>query len=729
MSGNGSGQQDVDIDLGGLFRAVWDRRVKVLLATACVAALAFGAAKMIAPDFQSETRVLIESREPEFTTSDQNAQTSSDRVFDESGISSQVQVLRSADLIKQVARNMKLYELKEFDPSADPSAVSDLMVMLGLRKNPLEMPPEERVLKEFTSKLQVYQVEKSRVIAIAFTSKDRQLAAAIPNEMAKVFLSVQSGAKLDTNSEATRWLEPEIANLREKVRDAEAKVAAYRSSSDLLPTGETTNFATRQLTDISTELTRVRGERANAEARAEGVRAALASGRDADTIADVIGSQTIQRLKETEANLQGQVADLSTTLLDGHPRLKALKSQLEGIRAQIRSETRKILSSLENEAQVGALREQQLTQQLNALKAKSAQAGEEEVELRALEREATAQRQLLETYLARYREATSRTVENATPADARVISNAVVPTGASFPKVMPITIVAALATFLLSCIIIMLGELFSGRALRPVSAGTERRPAPSRPAIAAVAVADAGDDKPVISPALNDAIDLPPLAPLDGDEAEAVANASDGETAEPDFSIEAVADHLRVNEVRIAISVSPGGDEGSTATVMLARLIAEEDRKVVLIDLTGSACPTRLMARSAQLPGITNLLAGEVPFTETIHADRFSDAHIIPQGDADPRTAMRGIERLQMIIDALTNAYDLVLVECGPADEGAVDKIARRGGAEIILSAPSVSDERIVEVLTGFGEAGYRDIVLMTGRGETGPDHTDRDAA
>ena len=729
MSGNGSGQQDVDIDLGGLFRAVWDRRVKVLLATACVAALAFGAAKMIAPDYQSETRVLIESREPEFSSSNQNAQTASDRVFDESGILSQVQVLRSADLIKQVARNMKLYELKEFDPSADPSAISDLMVMLGLRKNPLEMPPEERVLKEFTSKLQVYQVEKSRVIAIAFTSKDRQLAAAIPNEMAKVFLSVQSGAKLDTNSEATRWLEPEIANLREKVRDAEAKVAAYRSSSDLLPTGETTNFATRQLTDISTELTRVRGERANAEARAEGVRAALARGHDADTIADVVGSPMIQRLKETEANLQSQVADLSTTLLDGHPRLKALKSQVEGIRAQIRSETRKILSSLENEAQVGALREQQLTQQLNALKAKSAQAGEEEVGLRALEREATAQRQLLETYLARYREATSRTVEYATPADARVISSAVVPTGASFPKVMPITVVAALATFLLSSIIIMLGELFSGRALRPVSAGTERRPAPSRPAIAAVAAADTGDDKPVISPALNDAIDLPPLAPLAADEAEAVVNASDGETAEPDFSIEAVADHLRENEVRIAISVSPGGDEGSTATVMLARLIAEEDRKVVLIDLTGSACPTRLMARSAQLPGITNLLAGEVPFTETIHADRFSDAHIIPQGDADPRTAMRGIERLQMIIDALTNAYDLVLVECGPADEGAVDKIARRGDAEIILSAPSVSDERIVEVLTGFGEAGYRDIVLMTGRGETGPDYTDRDAA
>ena len=135
---------------------------------------------------------------------------------------------------------------------------------------------------------------------------------------------------------------------------------------------------------------------------------------------------------------------------------------------------------------------------------------------------------------------------------------------------------------------------------------------------------------------------------------------------EDDFSIASVADHLSADDVRVAISVSPAGDEGSVNAVALARLVAEEGRKIVLIDLTGSACPTRLMTETADLAGITNLLAGEVPFTETIHADRLSDAHIIPQGDADPVLAMRGIERLQMIIDALANAYDTVLIECGP---------------------------------------------------------------
>jgi exopolysaccharide transport family protein len=710
MSGIG-GQQDVDIDLGGLFRAIWQRRVPVLLATVGAAAIAFAAAKMIAPDYESETRVLIESREPEFSGPNQVSQTGSDRMFDESGILSQVQVLRSADLIKQVARNMRLHELEEFDPSAHPSAVSDLLVMLGLKKNPLELPPEERILKEFNAKLQVYQVEKSRVIAIAFTSKDPTLAAEIPNEMANVYLSLQSGAKLDSNSEASRWLEPEIANLREKVRDAEAKVAAYRAESGLLPTGDTQNFATRQLSDISTELARMRAERANAAARAEGVRAALAAGRSADTLADIVGSPMIQRLKESRANVQAQIADLSTTLLDGHPRLKGLKSQLEGVEGQIRAETRKILASLENEAKVGQLREQQLVQQLNTLKAQSAQAGEEEVGLRALEREAAAQRQLLETYLARYREATSRTVANATPADARVISRAVVPTSQSFPKVLPITIVAGFASLLLSCVVIMLGELFSGRALRPV-------PVPEELAVARPAHALSNT---------SDAVPAPALSP--GGPAEQQPEHEETTEVEHDFSIESVADHLRAHDVRVAVSVSPGGDEGSTATVMLARLLAADEQKVVLIDLSGSGCPSRLMAQSASLAGITNLLSGEVAFSESIHADKFSEAHVIPRGDADAHAAMRGIDRLQMIIDALTNAYDLVLIECGAADAGAVAKVARRAGTEIILSAPSVSDERVVEVLTSFGEAGYRHVVLMKGEGRSGPELPDSRAA
>jgi len=739
MSGVHESQQDVDIDLGGLFGAIWRNRMRVLLATVACAGIAFAGASLITPKYKSEARLLIETREPAFTTGQDRAQGGEQPAFDEAGIASQVQLLQSADLIKQVARNMKLYELEEFDTTAKPSAVSDVLVLLGLRKNPLDLPPEERVLKEFTEKLTVYQVERSRVIAIEFASKDPRLAAEIPNEMAKVYLSLQSGAKLDTNSEATRWLEPEIANLREKVREAEQKVAEYRSQSDLLPTGDNSTFAVRQLNDISTELARVRGERANAEARAESVRAVLKSGGSPDTLSDVVGSQMIQRLKESEAQIQGQISDLSTSLLEGHPRLKGLRSQLSGIRTQIKAETQKILSSLENEAKTAELRETQLTQQLNKLKADTARAGEDEVGLKALEREAAAQRQLLETYLARYREATSRTSNNATPADARIISAAVEPTEVSFPKVVPITVVGGVAGFALSSIIILLAELFSGRALKPTAAAaTPRRreeeevvvetPEPAETVEEPVVHADREAFREPVVPARSLLSDM---EPEDEDEEEPeVAEIAAVETEDDeDYSIAAVADYLVENEIPVAISVSPSGDRGSAATVMLARRIAQENRKTLIIDLTGSACPTRLMAQSQFLPGITDLLVGDAAFGDIIHGDRLSDAHIIPRGNANIRRAMRGIDRLAMVVDSLSDAYDTVIVECGAAEVEGVRRLTRDQQMDIILSLPGADEDEVVDLLTAFGDAGYSEIVLMTGEAKEPPGHPGRRAA
>ena len=749
MSGLNKSQQDVDIDLGGLFGAIWRNRMRVLLATAACAGVAFVGANLIAPQYKGEARLLIETREPVFTTGqDRAAAGETQLAFDELGIASQVQLLQSADLIKQVARNMKLYELEEFDTTTRPSAISDLLVLLGVRKNPLDLPPEERVLKEFAGKLTVYQAERSRVIGIEFSSKDPVLAAAIPNEMAKVYLSLQSGARLDSNSEATRWLEPEIANLREKVREAEQKVAEYRSQSDLLPTGENATFAVQQLNDISAEVARVRGERANAEARAESVRAVLRDGGAPDTLTDVVGSQMIQRLKESEAQIQGQISDLSTSMLEGHPRLKGLRSQLAGIRGQIKAETQKILSSLENEAKTAAQREMQLARQLNTLKANAARAGEDEVGLKALEREAAAQRQLLETYLARYREATSRTASSSTPADARVISAAVQPTEAAFPKVIPITVVGGVAGFALSAIAILLAELFSGRALKPV--GDAAAVAPSRreeeedeeeeelePVVAMPEPVVRSEPQVRVARAPVQEAEVPArsllsdIEPEDEDEEDMALEAMEPETEEDDgdYSVAAVARHLVENDIPVAVSVSPSGDRGSTATVVLARRIAEGGRRTLLIDLTGSACPTRLMAQSVELPGITDLLVGDAAFSDIIHGDRLSTAHIVPRGTANIKRAMRGIDRLAMVIDSLSDAYDTVIVECGPAEVEGVRRLTRGQETDIVLSLPGADEDEIVDLIGAFGEAGYNEIVLMTGEEHEPPRHPGRRAA
>jgi Mrp family chromosome partitioning ATPase len=147
---------------------------------------------------------------------------------------------------------------------------------------------------------------------------------------------------------------------------------------------------------------------------------------------------------------------------------------------------------------------------------------------------------------------------------------------------------------------------------------------------------------------------------------------------------------------------------------MLAREMAEGGQTVVLVDMTGSACPTRLMADNMRLPGITDLLCGTTPFAETIHPDRLSEAHIIPQGVADPEQAMRGADRLTMIVDALSGAYGLVIIECGQADVRGLSRLARGDGeTEIILSLPHASDEEIEQLVAEYAAEGYLNPLVM----------------
>ena len=148
--------------------------------------------------------------------------------------------------------------------------------------------------------------------------------------------------------------------------------------------------------------------------------------------------------------MRAQLAEQSSTLLDGHPRIKELKAQLGDLDRQIRDEASKISRSLDNDARIAGGRVESLSASLEQLKKQATSTNGQDVQLRALEREAKAQRDLLESYLAKYREATTRENIDAAPADGRIISRAIVSNTPAYPKKLPIVLIATLATLLLS---------------------------------------------------------------------------------------------------------------------------------------------------------------------------------------------------------------------------------------------------------------------------------------
>jgi polysaccharide biosynthesis transport protein len=462
-----------ELDLGAVGRALLRKKMWVIGPTVLVAALAFAAVNVMTPRYKSEARILIEGRENVFLRPEAEKLAERERAVDPEAVTSQVQLVLSRDLARKVIKDLKLTERSEFDPVLNGgSLLRQVLGLAGLARDPLKMSPEERVLEAYYDRLTAFAVDKSRVVAVEFSSADPELAATAANSIAEAYLELQQSAKQDQTRLASQWLGTEIEALRKRVSEAEAKVESFRAKSNLFVGTNNTTLSNQQMGELSSQLALARAQKAEAEAKAKLIRNLIKSGQPIE-FSDIINSELIRRLAEQGATLRAQLAEQSSTLLGNHPRIKELKAQIADLDGQIRREAEKLVRAFENDARIAGARLETLTASLDQLKAQAAASGGQDVELRALEREAKAQRDLLESYLAKYREANARDSMSSAPAEARIISRAILSNTPSFPKKVPIVLIATLATLILSAAAITTGELLAGNVYRAAAVEEE----------------------------------------------------------------------------------------------------------------------------------------------------------------------------------------------------------------------------------------------------------------
>ena len=289
--------------------------------------------------------------------------------------------------------------MPEFDPVLDGiSPVKAVLGMIGMIKNPPRMTPEERVLESYYDRLTVYsggEIARHRHrLPVGGSGACRRVA----NAIADAYLERQQAAKQDQARSAGEWLAGEIEGMRKKVADAEAKVEAFRAKSNLLVGPNNTTLSAQQLGDVNAQLAAARAQKADAEAKAKLIREMLRSGGPIES-SDILNSELIRRLSEQRVTLRAQLAEQSSSLLDRHPRIKELKAQIADLDKQIRGEAETLARSFENNSKLASARIDSLISSLDQLKSLAAGTNEQDVKLRALERDAKSQRDLLESYL------------------------------------------------------------------------------------------------------------------------------------------------------------------------------------------------------------------------------------------------------------------------------------------------------------------------------------------
>jgi uncharacterized protein involved in exopolysaccharide biosynthesis len=679
-----------DLDLQALGQALMRKRSWIIVPTVLAAVLSIAAVNMITPRYKSEARILVDGRENVFLRP--NGERNEERTaLDAEAVTSQVQLLLSRDLAREIIKKNKLAERAEFDPVLQGfSPLKSLLALFGIGRDPFSLTPEERVLEAFYDRYTAYAVDKSRVIVIEFQSRDPELAASVANSIAEGYLVLQQGARQQQAKSAGQWLSGEIEDLRKKVGEAESRVEDFRSKSSLFMGTNNTSLSNQQMGEINTQLNNARALKSDTESKARLIKEMLQSGKPIEA-SEVLNSELIRRLSEQRVTLRAQLAEQSSTLLDGHPRIKELKAQLADLDRQLREEAGKVSRSLENDARIAGGRVEGLIASLDQLKKQASSYNGQDVQLRALEREAKAQRDLLESYLAKYREANTRENIEAAPADGRIISRATVSNTPAYPKKLPIVLIATLATLLLTSGVIATGELLRMTAPR-VSAALTSSSVPVR-------------------------TQSPPTAPYfeANEDPESVPGAPHAAMAAGIGEIEQLADELgRAGGAarKVTILGTASSDSITLTALTLARLMVRQ-AKVVVVDLAASSLTMTAVSVDPVAPGLAELMRGEASFAQIMTKDRLSRVHLVSAGRPGfDRTQLQS-PRLTLAIDALLRVYDHVLLDAGAASDLPAELLTAHARAVVVPDPSMDSDARSI-TCDQLRAVGFSEVTMLS---------------
>jgi len=396
-----------DLDLGALGSAIYRKRYWILISTALGFLAASLFVTMVKPRYTAQAQVLLENQEnfltgPQLT--EQQIQQNTEAT-DEALVGSQVQLITSPDLGRKAIDDLGLVGNPEFDPYAHGlSVVSRLFVMFGLMRDPMRVPAEDRVLNTFEQRLTVFSPTKTRVITIQFWSKDPQLAAHAANEIASLYLQMQSNAKRELAKKAATSLSAQIDELKDKAVRAADEVERYRASTGLLAGNNNMTITSQQLAELNSELSRARTQQADSQARASLIRDMLRQGRISE-VPDVANNDLIRRIAEQLVTARAQLALESGALLPGHPRIKELHAEITNLETQLRAAAETIARALENDSKIAASRVANIEGTIEQQKTQVVASNTDAVHLRDLERAAQALRTELDASMTKYQEA------------------------------------------------------------------------------------------------------------------------------------------------------------------------------------------------------------------------------------------------------------------------------------------------------------------------------------
>ena len=355
--------------------------------------------------------------------------------YDQSDLDTEVRIIQSDLLALQVIRQLNLDKRPEFGGHPDQKQANLTADLLQTDSN-----RASAVLGAFHANLHVSLIPNTRIIEIHYNSTDPQLSASVVNTLAATYVEQNFKTKFESTMQASDWLSKQLIDLQMKVETSQEKLVRYQKEHEILGNDEKQNITTEKLDEINKELTAAESDRMQKEAAyrqtqssdPEAVAAAIIAD-SAGSSATTTGSRLLDTLREQQASLRIQIAELSTQFGPSYPKVAQLNNQLKETEHQLQSEINKSVDHLRGQYMAALQRENLLRDSFERQKQEANKLNESAIEYSLLKRDVESNRTLYEGLLEKLKEAgvTAGLRSN----NFRILSAARVPTAPVEPNI------------------------------------------------------------------------------------------------------------------------------------------------------------------------------------------------------------------------------------------------------------------------------------------------------
>ena len=635
----------------GIFRRRWPMVLAVV-----VIALLSGVFSLFAltPYYTARTSILLD---PKRNAGLDVSAALAGQPLDMGFVESEVAVISSFNIARRVVDKLDLSKDPEFGANSGGGMLSGLFGSLNTLAGGKSLDQEASELKlspgvraavdRLRTAMAVRRSGLTYVIEVAVTSRDPARGASITNAISDAYLVDRLEARYTAAQRSTQWLSDRLEGLKTQVQQSEQAVADYRAQFGLVSTAAGT-IDKQQLSEINGQLALSRAKTAETKAKFEQAQRVSSNGGNIAALGDVLASPLISSLRTQEAEVGRREADLATRYGPQHPQVVNVRAELADIKRGVNSEVQRIVSNLRNEYDVAQKREKSLQDSIDRLSGSASKNDSASVKLHELERESESNRLLYESFLGKFKESREQTSLETT--ESRVISPAVAPREASFPRRIPLLSVAIIIGIFVGCLLAF--------ALETLARGFQTNEQVDEVLGCATLAFLPAVGKNELDAKLDD------LAIIQYLVSKPFSRFAEG--------VRTVRTGIHLSNVdnppKIVMICSTVPNEGkSTVAAALAASAALSDKKVLLIDGDLRNPSTTNRFHLAGNPGLVDLLSGAAAPQAAFFKCDIVPMTILSTGTPTTNpTDVIASQKMAQLLQVLSKQYDLIVIDCPP---------------------------------------------------------------